>query len=95
MGEFQPDMWRKIMRYYTEHQRNPDKYPEWRNTWEWSEFMTFLKSWINGFFGDKDSILGSFVLFLLNNPMLAFLLGCGFTFLAFNVVRSGIKSASL
>lgn len=95
MGEFQPEMWRKIMRYYTEHERNPDKYPKWRNTWEWSEFMSYLKSWISAFFSDKDSILGSFVLFLLNNPMLAFLLGCGFAFGAFNVVRASLKTARM
>lgn len=93
MGEFQPEMWRKIMRYYTEHQNNPDKYPVWRNTWEWSEFMSFLKSWIAAFFTDNDSILGKMVLFFLNNPMLAFILGVGFAFFSFNLVRSAFKTA--
>lgn len=86
-------MWRKIMRYSLEHHNNPDKYPEWRDTWEWSEFMTYLKSWISAFFTDNDSILGKFTLFLLNNPMLAFLLGVGFAFGGFNLVRSALKTA--
>lgn len=93
MSEFQPEMWRKIMRYHLEHQRNPDKYPEWRNTWEWTEFMGFLKSWISAFFSGDDSILGNFVLFLLNNPMLAFIIGVGFAYFSFNCVRSALKTA--
>lgn len=90
---FQPDMWRKIFRYTQDHQRDPDKYPAWRDTWEWTEFMGYLKSWISAFFTDNDSILGKFVLFVLNNPMLAFLLGVGFAFGAFNLVRSAFKTA--
>ena len=95
MEEWQPDMWRKIMRYYTDHQRNPDKYPEWRNTWEWSDFMEYLRSWISAFFSDKDSILGKLFLFFVNNPMLTFLIGIGFAFFSFNLVRSALKTAHL
>lgn len=94
-SDFQPDMFRKIMRYHLEHEHNPDKYPAWRNTWEWSEFMKFLHDWISAFFTDNDCVLGRFVLFLLNNPILAFLIGFGFTFFAFNVVRSALRTSRM
>lgn len=81
------------MRYSLEHHNNPDKYPAWRTPWEWSEFMENLRAWIAAFFTDNDSILGDFVLFILDNPMLAFLLGVGFAFGAFNLVRSALKTA--
>lgn len=95
MSDFQPDMWRKIMRYSLEHQQDPDKYPAWRDTWEWSEFMSFLKSWISAFFSDSDSICGKLFLFFMNNPMLAFFFGVGFAFGAFNLLRSAFKTARL
>ena len=88
-------MWRKILKYSMLHQNNPDKYPAWRTPWEWSEFMSFLKSWISAFFTDNDCIFGRLVLWFLDNPMLAFLLGCGFAFCSFNIVRSALKATRL
>lgn len=84
-------MWRKIMKYSQLHANNPDKYPAWREPYEWSGFLSDLKSLIAAFFTDSDSILGKLGLFFLDNPMLAFLLGFGFAFCAFNVVRSALK----
>lgn len=88
-------MWRKIMRYYTEHQHNPDKYPEWRNTIEWSEFMDGLKAWINGIFVGDDSILGNVFLFFLNNPCLAFLLYCGMAFGAVALLHRSFRASHI
>lgn len=85
--------WEKIMRYYTEHQHNPDKYPEWRNTHEWSAFVKYLRAFISAFFTDKDSILGKMFLFFLDNPILNFILGVAFAFFAFNLVRSALRTA--
>lgn len=88
-------MWRKIMKYSQLHANNPDKYPEWREPYEWSGFLGDLRSLMAAFFTDNDSILGKLGLFFLDNPMLAFLLGCGFAFCAFNVVRSALKTSRL
>lgn len=88
-------MWRKIMKYSQLHANNPDKYPEWRTPYEFSEFLSDLKAMIAAFFIDSDSVLGKLGLFFLDNPLLAFLLGCGFAFCAFNVVRSALKTSHL
>lgn len=85
--------WDKIMRYALEHNRDPDKYPFWHTPVEWSHFKEDLSSWISAFFTDSDSILGKFFLFLVNNPILVFLLGVGFAFGAFNILRSVFKTA--
>lgn len=90
---FPPDMWRKIMRYHLEHEKNPDKYPEWRNTWEWSEFMQFLKDWITAWFGGDDSIGGQFILFWLNNPILCFIIAVAFVGFAYRLISYTLKIA--
>ena len=95
MTDLPSSMWNKIMRYYTEHQRDPDKYPAWRTTGEWAEFMEYLKTWISAFYTDNDSILGHFFYFLVNNPLPAFLLGLAFTYFGFNLLRSALRVARL
>lgn len=83
------------MKYTLLHENNPDKYPAWREPYEWTEFLSNLKSLMAAFFTDSDSILGKLGLFFLDNPIIAFLLGCGFAFCAFNVVRSALKTSRM
>ena len=80
-------MWGKIMRYYHLHQVNPDRYPEWRNTFEWSEFTNGLKEWMSAFFTDSDSVFNLIFLFFLNNPALVYLISFGCAFGAFSLLK--------
>ena len=83
-------MWGKILRYYQDHQRDSERYPSWRNTWEWSEFMEFIHEAAKGVFGN-GGILGQMFTFFLNQPSLDFLLSAACAFGAFSVLRHAFR----
>lgn len=85
-------MWSKILRYYGDHIRDPDSYPEWRNTWQWSEFMNFLHEFMDAIFG-KNGIFNQVFVFFLNQPVLDFLLCFACAFGAFSLIKRAIKAS--